>query len=437
MTSTELTLEIYTDGAWHPAADLFLAAAATATDRHPCQLSYTIDYALPRQGDNRVVDRLSCRYPVNFSRYDDDQWPPFLFDLLPEGPARQAWLKRLNLSADDPGALIALLTRACRFPVGNLRIAAPTSAAATQEFNQRGFSPQEIVAHHDDFAEYAAQCGADIAGAFDVQGKSPKLLLVLDHAGNWHAEGALPDDQVRSHWLVKFARNGHPADQQILANEAAYYEAARAFGLNTAPYPLFYDDGALFIQRFDRQVTTDGVQRFGMESLASLCGLTSSDATLSHNQACAAIQRCTTNPQQEIFDYISRDILNTVLRNTDNHPRNTALLKHPNGTVALSPLYDFGPSFLDPGGLNRAMRWDGDGEKMLGLPVWGQIACDLEQQLGLPARQLRQWLAALSKNTERLPDTLHQCQVDSAIIDKLIGRIKGTTRMLRDAQPHS
>lgn len=203
--------------------------------------------------------------------------------------------------------------------------------------------------------------------------------------------------------------------------------------------PLTYHtdrDGALFIQRFDRQVTSGGVERFGMESLASICGLSDYDQPLTHNQACLAIHRYTTNPHQEILEYITRDILNTVLRNTDNHSRNTALLKHPNGSVALSPLFDFAPTFLDPQGVSRAMRWQGDSEKMLGLPVWGQIAIELEKEIGLPSNDLRHWLAALAKSTERLPDTLQQCQVDAAIIDKLIGRIKATTRVLRDAKPH-
>ena len=82
------------------------------------------------------------------------------------------------------------------------------------------------------------------------------------------------------------------------------------------------------------------------------------------------------------------------------------------------------------------MRWHGDGEKMLGLPVWGQIAIDLEQQIDLPSSDLRHWLAGLAKNTERLPDTLQHCQVSTDIIDKLIGRIRATTRVLRDAKPH-
>jgi len=440
MTNNDLTIEIFQNGQWQAAAELSISANPDdyAGQQRPSALSYDIDYALPRLDADRVVDRTGCRYPVNFDRYDEPGWPSFLLDLLPTSPARTAWLKRLNLTADDPSAWWQLLINAAACPVGNLRIA-PTPQAEEAHFNQRGFSREEIIAHHDDFCEYAAQCGADVAGAFDLQGKSPKLLLVQDHHGHWHGEGALADDQIHSHWLVKFPRSNSKVDRQILANEAAYYETARAFGLHTAPYPLDYHndrDGALFIQRFDRQVTSQGVERFGMESLASICGLNAFDQPLSHNQACQAIYRYTTNPPQEVLEYITRDILNTALRNSDNHPRNTALLKHPNGSVALSPLFDFAPMFLDPQGISRAMRWHGDGEKMLGLPVWGQIAIDLEQQIDLPSSDLRHWLAGLAKNTERLPDTLQHCQVSTDIIDKLIGRIRATTRVLRDAKPH-
>jgi serine/threonine-protein kinase HipA len=440
MKTREITIEIFHSGAWVTTANVDFNAEGTTVPFHTNSASsYTIDYALTHLENDTPATRLSCRYPVNFQRYDHPGWPPFLLDLLPSGAAHNIWLQRLQIPDQEDSACWQLLTSAAGNPAGNLRIAVKQSEAQqskTPRYSARGFERQEIISNGEDFITYAERCGGYVADALGVQGKSPKLFMVQDHQGNWHGDGALTDEQTSKHWLVKFPRRQQPDEQKILRNEAAYYATARAFGLRTAAEALEYQDNVLFIPRFDRQVNANGVQRLGLESLASICGCNNFTDHITHNQACRAIQRYTTNPYQEILEYISRDILNVAVRNTDNHSRNTALLKQPNGSVALAPLFDFAPMFLDSLALTRASRWGGNAEKMVELPNWGQVAEDLQQQLGLPAKDLRHWLATLAQKTERLPETMHACQVDSDIIDKLISRIKATTRVLRDAQPH-
>jgi serine/threonine-protein kinase HipA len=63
-----------------------------------------------------------------------------------------------------------------------------------------------------------------------------------------------------------------------------------------------------------------------------------------------------------------------ALRNTDNHGRNSAFLKYADGTVKLSPLYDFAPMFLDPEGIPRSSRWGKELEPIPGRPDWGKVA---------------------------------------------------------------
>lgn len=147
------------------------------------------------------------------------------------------------------------------------------------------------------------------------------------------------------------------------------------------------------------------------------------------------IARFATNPRQEILEYIKRDILNTSLRNTDNHGRNTAFLKEPSGTVALSPLFDFAPMFLDPEGIARASRWDAEGEKVIGLPDWGCVAEDLEQEIGFSSTELRQWLADQAPAVERLPQRMKECGAEEELIERLAERIEAVARMLQETRP--
>ncbi len=425
----EVVVEIYIEGRWHKAAEFDLYEKDYGSGYHAeGRLSYDIDYAISRMAEDRVVDRVGCLYPINFDLYKGKSWPAFLLDLLPTGAAREAWLKMLGLR-DDESSWWQLLRFATGNPVGNLRIA---GAAVETHIEHPGFEKQEIIEKNVDFIEYAEAKGALVAGASDVQGQAPKFLLVEDHNGRWHAEGALPDDRVKCHWLVKFPKGKKEADHQVLRNEAPYYEVARAFGLRTAA-PLEYRDGALFVRRFDRRVAQEGVERLGLESMASVCGISEFGLRGSHNTCCEMINLYATDPRREVLEYLKRDILNAALRNTDNHGRNTAFLKDPAGTVSLSPLFDFAPMFLDPDGISRASRWDGEGEKEIGLPDWGRVAEDLKEEIGLNSTELRQWLSDQGPAVERLPETMSHCGVEEALIEMLSRRIEAVARMLKEA----
>ena len=50
-------------------------------------------------------------------------------------------------------------------------------------------------------------------------------------------------------------------------------------------------------------------------------------------------------------------MLNLALRNTDNHARNTAVQRLVDGSIQLTPLYDFAPMYLDPELIVRGCVW--------------------------------------------------------------------------------
>ncbi|ABA87762.1 HipA-related protein kinase, putative [Syntrophotalea carbinolica DSM 2380] len=426
----EVSVEMYVKGEWRKVADFGVYGKNYGAGYHSkCHLSYDIDYVLSRMEEDRIVDRVGCRYPINFDLYEADSWPAFLLDLLPTGAAREAWLKMLGIR-DDTSSWWQLLRFATGNPPGNLRIA----GAAVKAKAHPGFEKKMVIEKNVDFIEYAEANGALVAGASDVQGQAPKFLLVEDRNERWHAEGAIPEDRVKCYWLVKFPRGKTAADRLVLRNEAPYYEVARAFGLRTAA-PLKYEDGALFVRRFDRRVTQGGVERFGLESMTSVCGISEFGLRGSHNEACKMIHRYATEPRKEIPEYIKRDILNVALRNTDNHGRNTAFLKSPLGVVTLSPLFDFAPMFKDPEGIARAYRWDAEGEMEIGLPDWGYVAEALEKEVDIDSKQLRSWLADCASEVEDLPDTMVRCGVEESLVDDLSRRIQQVAQKLKEARP--
>ncbi|MEA3543962.1 MAG: HipA N-terminal domain-containing protein, partial [Thermodesulfobacteriota bacterium] len=188
----QVVIEIFHGGRWHSAAIY----------QNGASLSYDIDYALAHMDADLPLTRVGMNYPVNFTDYQENGWPAFLIDLIPAGAAREAWIRRISLK-DDETADWPLLCWAAGNSPGNLRIA---SSVVEQKGDHPGFTREEIIERNIDFIDYAEAHGAIIAGASSVQGQAPKFLLVQDHSGRWHAEGALDDSKVSQHWLVKFPR---------------------------------------------------------------------------------------------------------------------------------------------------------------------------------------------------------------------------------------
>lgn len=417
-----VTLEIFRDGTWVP--------AATLTPGNPdegyqgsCIFDYTLPYATEFAGvATAETAGLSVRYPADFQHYNLGHWPAFVLDILPSGFGRRQWLEQLQLQ-DGPRADWPLLIHGAAYPPGNIRVAEAVAAKDTSTLvpttdggavpmhDHPGFARDAILARSEAFVEYAFQHGIYAAGASDVQGVSPKLLLTQDHDGAWHAEGRLQDGDVASHWLVKRPRGDRADDRKVLRNEAAYMRVAQQLGLNTYA-ELEWEADNLFVPRFDRAVHEGSVERYGMESLCSAAGIADFGARVEQETLCDTILRYSSQPVDDLVEYIRRDIANVILGNKDNHARNTALLRLEGGRIQLAPLFDFAPMYLDPEGIARVCRWSGDLEQG-GDPQWtAVIALYPEHQTRL-ADELRQFGHLL----EDLPDTMRACGVDEDIIE--------------------
>ena len=417
------TLEIYRGGAWQPAAVL------TPPDEQAglagaCRFEYRVEYAADYAGPGTsAAAGLSCRFPADFQQHRLNHWPPFVLDLLPSGYGRRQWLEQLELQ-DGPAADWPLLLRGTAYPPGNIRVAeafaardpdtlVPTASGGIVAMKDHpGFERAVVIARDEAFVEYAFQHGIYAAGASDVQGVAPKLLLVRDHRGAWHAEGRLADENVQSHWLVKRPRGDRAADRQVLRNEAAYMRVADQLGLEVYA-ALEWEADNLFVPRFDRCVRDGDVERYGMESLYSAAGVAEYGARVSHEVLCDAIVAYCTEPEADLIEYIKRDVVNVVLGNKDNHGRNTALLRYETGVVKLAPLFDFTPMYLDPEGIARVCRWSGDAETA-GEPEWGRVV-----EL-FPGTQetLRAALRDFGHRLQQLPDIMRDSGVDDDIVEQ-------------------
>lgn len=367
MIPTTCTLQIFIDDAWYDAAALDLTGDLACGVDAATYLIYLPSYAVPYWQRSDAA-ALSVNVPVDLISYAAETWPPFLVDLLPQGYGRAELLKQLERDeAAGPAADWGLLRAGAGNPIGNVRVKEAHEWVAARAGNQaHGFTMEEVAARAADFNEYLAQHGLFLAGSSGIQGQWPKILLTRAHDGLFYLDHTLPDDQAEQHFIVKFGRGNDESLANILRLEAPYMRLAKGLGLRVHA-DLTLCGRALFIPRFDREVLDGRVMRFGQESIASLCGKGGFGAAPSHNAVCRRLAEVATDPTREIIEYIKRDIANIVLGNKDNHARNSAIQRRSDGTVSLTPVFDFAPMWLHPDGIARRIRWEAEDG---GSPNW-------------------------------------------------------------------
>lgn len=414
------TIQIHVDGLWRTiatfesASDAALAKGIAGGGRLLYDVGYVADFL-----GKPLYYALSAQYPVSFEYVITEQWPAFLVDLLPGGAGRRLFYNKQAIPQGPLGDW-PLLLAGVSSPPGHLRIKESFNEIA---FDQHpGFTRQEVLDRQAEFIEYAYQHGAPVAGSSDVQGDSPKFLLVEDHQGRWHAEGAVSDAKIKQHWLVKFPRGKQESDRAVLFNEAAYYCVAARMGLRTHKN-LTHESNTLFVPRFDRVISKGKILRYGQESLYSLAGISEFGKAVVNDVFCEVIAKYASKPQEEVTEFIFRDILNVAMGNTDNHGRNTAMQYLPDGTSQLTPLFDFAPMILDDSGISRVCRWQNSDNG--GYPDWSQVVSDVVAlNIGINEEVLRHALRQFLVKIKTLPAVIKQCGVEEHLYKQIQRRIE-------------
>ncbi|WP_313474812.1 type II toxin-antitoxin system HipA family toxin [Agrobacterium pusense] len=359
-----LTFEVFWNDEWHIAAGADLSDVERGYGG-PSDLSYELDYFVDQasvdyQDEGSVTDAraLSVNYPVNLASHYRDTWPPFLLDLMPQGHARRKLADHLKIRVDARESDLPLLMRAGGNPVGNIRIkeAAEAEAERLTHVQRAGVTYQDILERSDLFIEVVDRFGMIASGSSGLQGEWPKASMTQATDGLYYPDTFVDDSEAVSHVIVKLLRSGEEQDRLILEGEAGYSRLAQNLGLNVYE-PSHYANGVLIIPRFDRRIEDGRLVRYGQESMVSAIGVAEFGHLASHEDYINVIRRSSDEPYNDILEYVKRDIANRAFGNPDNHGRNTALSKAPDGGVRLSPLFDFAPMKLAAEGIARSTRW--------------------------------------------------------------------------------
>ncbi len=345
----------------------------------------------------------SVHLPLSLVNTDFNNWPSFLCDFLPQGAVRVNICRKHQI-VDSQENDFEILLKSAMNPIGNVRV-----KPYEELFNSHheGFEIKDILERNEEFIDYAIKVGALVSGGTGAQGVALKFLLNIDKKGKWHFDGAIPDSEVAKSYLVKFPRGRATQDRLILQIEVSYLKIAQELGLKSVE-DVWFKEGMLFIERFDRKIDKS-VSRFGVETLASVSGLPGFGQTQNHEKTLEFIHQFSSN-SEDIFEFISRDFLNIVMGNTDNHLRNTSFIKYSDKEIELTPLYDFAPMAFDPEIIVRSCKWR---DESVSIPNFESIYNELLKYSS--QKRIDEFFTNWVEKLEKLPKLWDKYKIDSQV----------------------
>ncbi|WP_343551232.1 HipA domain-containing protein [Pantoea sp.] len=419
-----LTLQIYLDGRWQDAALLDCKEPLKGRDSEAL-LAYDFNYAVDHLDRNDIAS-CSINYPVMLiGSHFAKPWFGFLDDIIPAGASRRYWITLLGLQSKTASEQdFALLKAGTIAPVGNLRIKESLpQLPANSQLKSRRFPAEWAIERDTDFLEYAQQMGAASGGATGAGGEAPKLLLRRNSNSEVWID-TWQDDPLNQDtaYLVKYPRGARsPIDCDILRAEYHFYHELHALGVETIDtQQMLLCEGerypSLWLPRFDVDFSSGQKVLYGLESVYSIMQK-APGSYLNHFEVLHALldklQLDAAQAADLVIEWVKRDMLNIAFGNSDNHGRNSAILKKPTG-MGLSPVYDFAPMKADPEGIVRTTQWGSPFEEG-GHYQWQLIAQQLNDLA--PHDVLLAELGALAKKLKGLKARLAARGVPTSILE--------------------
>ncbi len=419
-----LILQLYLDGNWHDVAELDVKEPSKGRES-AALLAYDFNYAAEHLDRNDIAS-CSLNYPVMLiGSHFAQPWFGFLDDIVPAGASRRYWIQHLGLqsksSAEQDYALLKAGTIA---PVGNLRIKdSLPQLPENSQLKTRRFPAEWAIERDSDFLEYAQQMGAASGGATGAGGEAPKLLLRRNTNSEVWIDTWQDDQQNRDiPYLVKYPRGSRsPIDCDILRAEYHFYHELQAMGVETIDtQEMLLCEGerypSLWLPRFDIAFVENRKVMYGLESIYSLMKKPPG-SYLNHFEVirCLVERLALTGEDREklVSEWVKRDMLNVAFGNSDNHGRNSAILKKPSG-MWLAPVYDFAPMKADPEGVVRTTQWGSPYEEG-GHYNWQLIAQQLNEFI--PEESLLNSLRELTRKLAGLKSRLAARGVPHSILE--------------------
>ena len=285
--------------------------------------------------------------------------PGMIADSLPDRYGREllkTYLALLGRREENPLEALCYLGSRCMGAL-EFRPSYELSAARDFEISTLVDVASEALSRKEDFLTSFSQdrkkAVADILSlSTSAGGQRAKAVIAYNKKTGEVRSGQVDAPDGFRHCLIKLdgvcAGSGLSETNNYGRLEWSFYKLATSCGITMSECSLVEENGrAHFLtERFDRR----GNEKIHMQTL---CAIAHYDFNLLRTyswEQCFGVMRQLGLPYGDMTQMFRRIVLNTVIRNQDDHTKNVSFLMDGKGRWSLSPAYDVGYNYNPAGG---------------------------------------------------------------------------------------
>jgi len=340
---------------------------------------------------------LSLSMPLAARHHSTKVVEPYLWGLLPDNELiLERWARRFQVS---PGSAFALLGQVGEDCPGAVRLLRPDRVSLAGDRGGVDWLDER------DIAERLRALRGDVSawrsptdtGQFSLAGAQPKTALFYDGVRWGVPHGSIPTTHIVKPGVVHLDGSAQ--------NEHFCLSVARELEIPVASSRVlrFEDEVSIVVDRYDRVVTAEGVERVHQEDACQALGIHparkyENDGGPGARAIVELLRESSLAPEADIDTFIAALVYNWLIAGTDAHAKNYSLLIGAGGRARLAPLYDIASALPYPDlqrqKLKLAMQIGGKYRlRDIGRRQWTKLAeelsVDAERVLSIAARLVR------------------------------------------------
>ncbi|MEM9622924.1 MAG: type II toxin-antitoxin system HipA family toxin [Pseudomonadota bacterium] len=308
---------------------------------------------------------LSHSLPLREETFSQRECRGFFGGILPEEANRTTIAKILGISDKNDFAMLEQIGGECAGAITFLPEGMELPASA---YTYRDINEDELYTILEELPRRPLMAGED-GIRLSLAGAQDKIAVRVENGNISIPLGNAPSTHILKPMIEEYAG--------LVFNESFCMNLANEAGLNVASTAIasVKDKDYLLIERYDRSVGNDGlVTRLAQEDFCQALGLPSElkyqvEGGPSLKDCCGLLRTVSDVSAVDLNVLLNAVIFNLVIGNHDAHAKNFSLLKQPDGSTRLSPLYDLVSAVYYPELTeNMAMSMGGESRSHFILP---------------------------------------------------------------------
>jgi len=370
--------------------------------------------------NDSVSQSLSLGMPLSQQVYHTVECEAFFGGLLPENEEVKKLIgKRYGVSYNNSFALLKAIGHDCAGAISFHEMDEPILPQRLFPLTGEVISEKDLYTHIRALPRHPLFLGLNdlrlsLAGVYD---KAAVCLI--------NGEIAIPTAGCPTTHILKPEIS---TLENIVENEYFCLKIAAHMGLNVPTVEIRHikDISFLLIERYDRQIHDQQIERIHQEDFCQALGIVSSRKYQNEGgpgfKACFELLENTLRPAIDRNKLASALVFNFLIGNMDAHAKNFSLLHQSASVVQIAPFYDIVCTRAYPEFTNKmAMRIGSQYEENKVLPRhWEQLCKDIQYSYPALKQLIRKQADLILAAVEIEKNQLAQIQHKKPIIDKII-----------------